>query len=171
MSRSQQRRLKGVAREIVECDILEAKWRKFQIGDSIQGLKAYDWSSKVSKENWTLDLAKWKLLVTLIRAFSAECWGRKLHWHEFKREQEERSWSSGYRSLFQGILPWSEGEKKWILGEFGSGIKRGFVCFIEDEKITACLPADGNDPGGIEKLIQKKEAELLEQSQWMAKSR
>lgn len=40
-----------------------------------------------------------------------------------------------------------------------------FVCCIEDEKITACLPADGNDPGGIEKLIQKKEAELLEQSQ------
>lgn len=56
-------------------------------------------------------------------------------------------------------------EKKIDTRRGGSGIKRGFVCFIEDEKITACLPTDGNDPGGMEKLIEKKEAELLEQSQ------
>ena len=43
----------------------------------------------------------------------------------------------------------------------GRGIKRKFVCFTKDGKITACLYADGNDPGGMEKLIQKREAELL----------
>lgn len=111
MSWSQQKRLKGVAREIGECGILEAKWRKFQIGDSHQDLKASDWLIKMRKENGAWDLAKWRPLVTLIIAFSADCWVRKLHWNAFEREWEERGWGSGYRSLFQGILPWNEGEK------------------------------------------------------------
>lgn len=63
--------------QVTECVVLEATWRKFvREKELIDCVSIAANSSRMKIENWPLDLAMWRLLVTLTTTVLKEFWGQ-----------------------------------------------------------------------------------------------